>query len=455
VAIFLSQFRLWNGQQPVVRLRRYTLIIHERLGAGVYKTPAPAPDPFLQKDSRRMNKQSPLADVDPKDIHQPEVELLRLYGGHTLSFFGLAPKNRHFLAPGGTGLVNYQLMRKVAVVLGDPVCAPEAREQTTRSFLDFCALHRWRVAFYQTSPERLAVYRSLRLRTFKMGEEAILYPQTFTLQGSALANVRTSCRRAEREGVRIQWYEGVPPLEGMQHIEDISKAWLGQKAGKQATERGFGMGRVDELTESAERAEMIAAVSTPAPVLPRATPRLLTAVATMDTGQPCAFVTFTPIYGCLASEATVAGRPSEMQGWGWTLDLMRRGRNAPPGVMELLLVRAMERFCLGGAHRVSLGLVALADSRREMTVAGQALASFVTDRMALLGPSRTLFAFKQKFDPCWESRYLVASSRLAFPKIALAVLRLRHYSGSGLVRLLTRWFTRLTDDSLSSSKERG
>ena len=378
-----------------------------------------------------MKKQPPIADVDPKDIHQPEAELLRLYGGHTLSFFGLAPKQRHFLAPGGTGLVNYQLTRKVAVVLGDPVCAPEAREQTTRSFLDFCALHRWRVAFYQASPERLAVYRSLRLRAFKMGEEAILYPQTFTLQGSALANVRTSCRRAEREGVRIQWYEGVPPLEGMQHLEDISRVWLDQKAGKQATERGFGMGRVDELTESAERAEMIAAISTPAPVLPLAAPRLLTAVAKMGTGQPCAFVTFTPIYGCLASEAMVPGRQSEMQGWGWTLDLMRRVRNAPPGVMELLLVRAMERFRLCGAHRVSLGLVALADSRQEMTVAGRALASFVTDRMALLRSSRTLFAFKQKFDPCWESRYLVANTTLGLPNIVRAALQLRNSSGDG------------------------
>jgi len=378
-----------------------------------------------------INKQPPRADSDPKDMHQPEAALLRLYGAHTLSFFGLAPKQRHFLAPDGTGLVNYQLMHKVAVVLGDPVCAPEACEQTIRSFLDFCTLHRWHVAFYQASPERLAAYRFLHLRTFKMGEEAILHPQTFTLQGSALANVRTSCRRAEREGVRIQWYEGVLPLEGMQHIEDISRAWLGQKAGKQATERGFGMGRVDELTESAERAEMIAAVSTPASVLPRAAPRLLTAVARMDTGQPCAFVTFTPIYGYLASEATVAGRPSEIQGWGWTLDLMRRVRNAPPGVMELLLVRAMERFRVGGAHRVSLGLVALADSRQEMTVAGRAVASFVTDRTALLGSSRTLFAFKQKFDPCWESRYLVANTTLGLPNIVRAALQLRNSAGDG------------------------
>jgi phosphatidylglycerol lysyltransferase len=58
--------------------------------------------------------------------------------------------------------------------------------------------------------------------------------------------------------------------------------------------------------------------------------------------------------------------------------------------------------------------------------------------MALFETRQTLLRFKQKFAPCWESRYLVASSRLAFPSIALAVLRLRHYAGSGFVRLLTR-----------------
>ncbi|GHO72185.1 hypothetical protein KSC_110770 [Ktedonobacter sp. SOSP1-52] len=382
-----------------------------------------------------MNKQPPRADADPEDrlaqIHQPEAELLRLYGEHPLAFFGLAPKNRHFLAPGGSGLVNYQLIHKVAVALGDPVCAPGAHEHVTRLFLDFCALHRWRVAFYQAAPEHLAAYRSLHLRAFKMGEEAILHPQTFTLKGSALANVRTSCRRAEREGVDIQWYEGVPPVDVMQHLEGISRIWLGQKAGKQASERGFGMGRVDELAESAERDKMIATIPTPAPALPLVAPRLLTAVAKTSTGQSCAFVTFTPIYGCFTSKAAVPDRQSEMQGWGWALDLMRRVRDAPPGVMELLLVRAMERFRVCGAHRVSLGLAALTDSRQEMTAAGRALARFVTDRSALLGTSRTLFAFKRKFDPCWESRYLVANTTLGLPNIARAVLQLRNSSGYG------------------------
>ncbi len=365
-----------------------------------------------------------------------EVELIRSYGSHTLAFLGLAPENMHFLAPDGAGLVNYRLTSKVAVVLGDPVCAPQAREQVTRSFLAFCAQHDWRVAFYQAYPEHVVTYRALNLRAFKMGEEAILHPQTFTLQGSALANVRTSCRRAEREGVTIQWYEGVPPAEVMQQLEQISSVWLEHKAGKHASEMGFSMSRLDELSAAAERADMVANLSTSSHAFPKAAPRLVTAVAITRLGEVCAFVTFTPIYGSVAHEATTGKQPG-VHGWGWTLDLMRRTPEAPPGVMELLLVRAIERFRACGAHILSLGLVAWADTRQEMAPLQRQFASLITNRLHLLESRHTLFNFKQKFQPCWQSRSIVASTTLALPKIALAVLRVRNYSAGGLARPLS------------------
>ncbi len=108
---------------------------------------------------------------------------------------------------------------------------------------------------------------------------------------------------------------------------------------------------------------------------------------------------------------------------------MRRAPDAPPGVIELLLVRAIERFRLCGAHIVSLGMVAMADTRQEMAPSQRQLATFVTDRLHLLESRHTLFNFKQKFHPCWESRYIVINSTLALPKIALAILRIRNYAG--------------------------
>ena len=171
-------------------------------------------------------------------ISAREAELIRAYGSNSLAFFGQAPENSHFLAPDVAGLVQYRLVNNVAVVLGDPVCAPETGEQVTQSFLDYCARQHWRVAFYQASPAYLATYHALGLRAWKMGEEAILSPQTFTLQGSAMANVRTSCRRAERDGVSISWYDGVPPSEVMQQLEHVSSAWLEHKAGEHVAETG-------------------------------------------------------------------------------------------------------------------------------------------------------------------------------------------------------------------------
>lgn len=365
-----------------------------------------------------------------------EAELIYRYGSNSLAFFGLTSQNRHFLTPDGEGLVSYRLVSNVAVVPGDPVCSPDTFEHVTRSFLHYCARHGWRAAFYQASSEYLEVYRALKLQAFKMGEEAILYPQTFTLKGPAMANVRTSCRRAERDGVILDWYEGVPPLEVMQQLRYVSNAWLEQKAGKNAAEMGFSTGRLDELIDNAQKADAIASRSLPEDAPYRAAPRLMTGVATTSSGEACAFVTFTPIYGCAMRDAIAPEQPCSAQGWGWALDLMRRVPHAPPGVMELLLVRAIERCQSCSAQTVSLGMVAMADTAREIAPLQRQLTGFIADRLGMLENRRNLFHFKQKFHPCWQSRYIVTSATLALPRIALAVFRLRNYVGGSLARLI-------------------
>jgi lysylphosphatidylglycerol synthetase-like protein (DUF2156 family) len=368
-------------------------------------------------------------DVPP--INRTIAELTRAYGNQSLAFFGLAPENEHFLAPEGRGLVNYRRINSTAVVLGDPLCTPEAVAQVTRSFLTFCASYRWSVAFYQASSHFLANARALNLRSLKMGEEAILLPQRFTLQGAALANVRTTCRRAEREGIAIQWYEGVPPGAVLQQLASISRAWLKHKGDEQVEETGFSVGRLSDILMSARRADWIADVSLPSSGSPLV-PSLVTGVAITGAGDACAFLTFTPLYGGTPDDADA------QQGWGWALDLMRRDPDAPPGVMELLLVQALERFRLAGACTVSLGLAALADSRQEIAPVKRQVAGFLANRMALFENRQALFAFKQKFHPVWESRYLVANTMRAWPKIALAVHHLRNYSGGAVAGSITK-----------------
>lgn len=360
-----------------------------------------------------------------EEMRARATDLLYRFGSQAHSFFAFAPDNLRHLIP-GEGVVPYRLIGNVAVVLGDPLCAPQSCERVMQNFLNLCRREDWRVAIFQARPTYLSLYRALGLHAFKIGEEALLNPQTFTLAGSAMANVRCSCRRAERDDISISWYEGVPPETVLQQLRAVSSSWLEYKAGRGAAEMGFSLGRLDELTEAAARADAIAerqvaqgwAVSGD-------TPRFITAIAAHSGGRMCAFATFTPIYGTQTTPQWESNdqRWTGRQGWGWALDIMRKLPDAPPGVIELMLVRSIERFRQRGAEIVSLGVVALADMNQEMSGSQRQIASFLAQHLRLLETHRSLLRFKQKFHPRWESRYVVASSTLALPKVALAILK--------------------------------
>ncbi|HLX39109.1 MAG TPA: phosphatidylglycerol lysyltransferase domain-containing protein [Ktedonobacteraceae bacterium] len=356
-----------------------------------------------------------------EQIRQRSMELVCHFGYQTLAFFGLAEENLCYLHTTGEGVVHYRLAGDFAVVPGDPVCTPEALEQVMDGFLKLCRRQDWQVAIYQAHPENLPVYQKHGLHAFKIGEEAIISLQNFTLAGSTMANVRTSCRRAEREGVMVQWYEGRVPQEVIDQLQQLSQAWLREKGGKQESEMGFSMVRFNELMDAASCADANALTADEAHGQQK-NPRLVTGVAYNARGNACAFVTFTPIYG-LPDVSMEEEASRQQRHWGWALDLMRRLPDAPPGVIELLLVQAIERFRLAGADVLSLGLVAMADSRQEMAPGQRWLAQFVSEHIHILETHRSLLRFKQKFHPTWESRYIVISSALALPGVALALLR--------------------------------
>jgi phosphatidylglycerol lysyltransferase len=120
-----------------------------------------------------------------------------------------------------------------------------------------------------------------------------------------------------------------------------------------------------------------------------------------------AFVSFVPIYG--------------RKGWG--IDLMRRGSRIPAGTMELLIVRSIEYLKARGAEVMSLGLAPMSNINQSdetfLEYGIDLLSNFVGD----LSKKASLCNFKKKFQPVWESRYLVYSSSLKLPKAGWALYR--------------------------------
>ena len=87
------------------------------------------------------------------------MELVRRYGD-SVPHAALNPSLNIFRAPSIDGLIGFQVVRRCAVVQGDPVCAPEHKTPLADAFATYCANNDW--TFLYSAVYRLA-YKMLDL----------------------------------------------------------------------------------------------------------------------------------------------------------------------------------------------------------------------------------------------------------------------------------------------------
>jgi phosphatidylglycerol lysyltransferase len=327
---------------------------------------------------------------------------VRLYGQNSISYFALDADKSYFFSDSGKSVISYVLEGSTAVVAGDPIGPEHEMAAILRQFIVFCREQDWTIVLWQVRAVFVDLYRAAGLHVLKIGEDAIVAVQNFTLKGGAMANVRSSAKRAEKDGLQVVFYRGqISDNWQLTQMEQISRAWLASKGG---SEMGFSMGHFN----------------------PQGDKEQLTAVAVDAANKVHAFVTFVPIYG--------------RRGWG--LDLMRRAGQPAPGTMELLLARSIEYMKSNGFEMVSLGLAPLGNANaEEETFLGNSI-DFLTERFGNPDKNQSLFHFKKKFQPAWESRYLVYSDTLSLPKIGWALYHAHQRDASLLSTLrvtLAEW----------------
>jgi phosphatidylglycerol lysyltransferase len=309
--------------------------------------------------------------------------LTRTYGTNSISYFALQTEKSFFFSNTGKSFISYVLEGNVAVVAGDPVGPKEEMLAVISQFNSYCHEQDWMTVYWQVRDVYIELYRQAGMHLLKIGEDPIIETEAFTLVGKPMANVRTSARHAEKSGLRVVFYRGqVQDAEHFTQIEQISRSWLASKGG---AEMGFSMGRFDAHGD----AEQVLALAIDA------------------NNRVYGFVSFVPIYG--------------RNGWG--IDLMRRNVRVPVGTMELLIVRSIEYLKAGGAEIISLGLAPMSNFNRSdetfMEYGIDLLSNFVGD----LSKKTSLSNFKKKFQPTWESRYLVYSNTMKLPKAGWALYR--------------------------------
>ena len=332
--------------------------------------------------------------------------ILRMHGDSTVSSYALSPGTDWFFSRTGRSFIAYRHVSDVLLGIGDPVGSAEELPSLLEDFAGYAEARDWTPAFFQTSTERLALYRRLCWRALHIGEDPVISPERFTLEGGTMGDVRRAVSKAARAGLEVRLFhphERRFEPEGADHglyeqMREISAQWLSQHPGG---EMDFCMGRF-----SAERLQSA---------------WLAVGVSTTD-ARVEGFLTWEPVW---------ARR-------GWTLDLMRRRPDSMPGTMESLIVTSIEAARTRGDAVLSLALSALANVPHE----GQAPEEPESDRareflrrhLSGFYDFEGLFRWKRKFDPEFEDRFLVYPSALALPAVLLALVRAQ--SSGGLSALL-------------------
>ena len=328
--------------------------------------------------------------IRPVLVHEPAdarkrsraSDIVEHWGRTSLARFALFPDKAYFFSPGGT-LFAFVVKGRAALVLGDPIGPPDDLAAALDSFQQHCARNDWLPAFYQTLPDYLDLYRSKGFDTLMIGQEAIIDLADFSLEGKAGKEFRTTVNKMERLGIRAELFQ--PPLSEdlLQNLRDVSNEWLMSMHG---SEMRFSVGWFDD--------DYI-----------RSTPVM---VITNPQGQVMAFANLVGEY-----------RRSEL-----TLDLMRRREQIENGTMDFLFIAMLRWAKAQGFASFSLGLSALAglDQAGDSNKTQQAL-NYIYENVSRFYNFKGLHAFKEKFHPAWQPRYLVHPGLPSLPAVGAALVR--------------------------------
>ena len=331
--------------------------------------------------------------VVPETIPE-SVERLAAQSPRTTAKLAWLGDKSFLLAPKEDAFVMFGVERRSWVAMGDPVGLPAAFPELVWSFRSLALRHGGWPVFYQVRPEFLPLYVDAGLALLKVGEEALVPTDTFSLEGGRRSGFRRTLRKTENEGGSFEMIPASGTPAELDRLREISDAW---RSAKGVHEKGFSLGSF--------------------------TPGYVERFPVAVLRKGGRIVAFANVW-------------LGAQGEEFSVDLMRyHPDEAPQDAMEYLFLKMILWGRDAGYTRFSLGMAPLSG------LEGGPLAPL----WARLGGAvyrygehfynfQGLRAYKAKFDPHWEPRYVAAPGGLALPRVLGNVATLISGSLRGVLR---------------------
>ena len=315
-------------------------------------------------------------------VRRRAEQLVRQHGQDTLSFFKLRPDKHYFFNTDRTAFVGYRVEAGTLLLSGDPVGPPEKLGELLLEVRRFARARGLKLGAVGASARLVELYEGLGLHSLYIGDEAIVELAGFSLEGRPIRKVRQSVTRLTKAGYSSQLctlaeLDG-PTLAQMHGVLEVGRI------GKD--ERGFSM-CMDGVDCPNQQDTLFV-------------------LARDGEGALKGVLHFVPCYGRRAM----------------SLSIMRRDPSTPNGLMEFLVVSAIEHMRERGIEELSLNFATVARWIREPGNAVERTLGRAAISLDRFFQIESLYRFNVKFGPRWEPRYLVYEGRAGLARAAVAAM---------------------------------
>src|SRR5450830_898382 len=184
--------------------------------------------------------------------------LVAAAGSDSLAYFALRRDKRYFFDESHTVFLAYRAVAGIALVSGDPVGDPAAVPGLLDHLMAYCRRQAWRVAAMGVGAVMRTRWEDVGLKTIYVGDEAVVRPASFSLEGRSVRKLRQSVNRLERLGYSAGVCRASELDAGTSAaVAEVSEIWRGGQP-----ERGFSMA---STTSSAPTSRTLCSCSGAAP----------------------------------------------------------------------------------------------------------------------------------------------------------------------------------------------
>lgn len=306
--------------------------------------------------------------------------LVEKYGKSSLNYFKTHADKQLWFSADGESFVAFKTTRKYAIVLESPVGPDDkAISRAIADFDAYCRHNGLRPAHYRIPEVQLPLYQQLNKRVLPIGNEAVICLNTFTTQGKDRGPMRNVVNRLTKLGYTFHAHEP-PQKDGfIQQLRAVSDEWLRDM---ERSELVFSQGLFNEVEMKNQT------------VLTLQSPE----------GKVVGLVNLIPDY-----------TPGEAN-----FDLMRKTADAPNGTMDFLFIKMFEYLKTQGYQRCNLGMVPMSGIDKPENLQEQVI-KLAYERIKRFEHYKSLYHFKEKFDPQWSMMYFVYTAPIDLVELPRAL----------------------------------